>query len=222
MNPLRRAYLHAVVSPDPFRFDPRLDRLVDRLCDQSETTWVVNLGSGSTGRRRRVINVDIGAYSGVDVRADGHLLPFRSASMAGVLLRGVLEHVRLPEKVRSEVSRVLAPGGFIYVEVPFLQPFHLSPEDHRRFTLPGLKSFLGEFNEVQSGVQIGPGSALAWVLRESLAIVFSLGSERRYRRGLTLIGWATFWLKYLDTLVRPAPYAANAASAVYFLGRKQV
>jgi hypothetical protein len=71
-------------------------------------------------------------------------------------------------------------------------------------------------------VQIGPGSALAWVLRESLAIVFSLGSERRYRRGLTLIGWATFWLKYLDTLVRPAPYAANAASAVYFLGRKQV
>ena len=36
-----------------------------------------------------------------------------------------------------------------------------------------------------------------------------------------LVGWATFWLKYLDPLAGSAPHVATSASAVYFLGRKR-
>ena len=181
---------------------------------------MLNLGSGTTAYGPHTVNLDVQPFRGVHVRGDGHRLPFREGAFSGVLLRGVLEHVRAPDTVRREVSRVLEPGGFVYVEVPFLQPFHLSPEDHRRFTLPGLRFFLGDFEEVESGVQIGPGSTLAWVLRETTAALFSFGSERRYRRALTLVGWGTFWLKYLDRVTARAPFVANSASAVYFLGRK--
>ncbi len=222
MNPLRRLYLWLIVPPDPFRFDPRLERTVRALCAMATGgQWVLNLGSGQTRYGDRVVNLDLQRFPGVSVQGDGHRLPFRDATLAGVLLRGVLEHVRSAETVRSEVERALRPGGFVYVEVPFLQPYHASPEDHRRFTLPGLRAFLRDFEEVESGVQIGPGSALAWVMKEALGALLSRGSTRLYPKALTVAGWATFWLKYLDALVPPSPHAAHAASAVYYVGRKR-
>jgi SAM-dependent methyltransferase len=218
----RRAYLRFAVSPDPFRFDPRLDRLVRRLCSQADRDRrVLNLGSGMTTYGPGTVNLDLEPFDGVSVCGDGQQLPFRQGSFAGVIIRGVLEHVRYPEEVRKEVARVLGPGGFVYIEVPFLQPLHLSPEDHRRFTLPGLRFYLQDFEELESGVQIGPGSTLAWVLREVIGTLLSFGRARAYPKMLTLAGWATFWIKYLDLLVVPAPHVANCASAIYYLGRKR-
>ncbi len=165
--------------------------------------------------------MDIQRFPGVAICADAERLPFAGASLSGVLLRGVLEHVRRADVVRAEVARVLRPGGFFYVEVPFLQPFHESPEDYRRFTLPGLRAFLADFPEAAAGVQIGPFSSLAWVTREAAASLLSFGSPWLYPKVLLVAAWATFWLKYLDRLVAPAPHVATAASAVYYLGRKR-
>jgi SAM-dependent methyltransferase len=221
VKPLHWLRLRAAVPPNPFRFDPRLERLVDSLSDRIGAGGRgVNLGSGETLFGPRVVNVDLKAFPGVHIRANGERLPFRDRSIAFVMLRGVLEHVRHAESVRDEVRRVLAPDGMVYVEVPFLQPYHESPEDHRRFTLPGLRYFLREFEEIEAGVQIGPGSTLSWVLREFVASLLSFGSPWWYRKILALAGWTTFWLRALDRAVVPAPHVAHAASAVYFLGRK--
>ena len=222
MGLFRRLRLRLAVPPNPFRFDPRLDERVEQLCASVNLDqWALNLGSGSTKYGARTINLDIQPFRGVGVVADGHHLPFRDGSLSGAILRGVLEHVRSAEEVRRELRRTLAPGAFVYIEVPFLQPLHLSPEDHRRFTLPGLEAFLADFEYVDSGVQIGPGSTLAWVLRESLASVLSFGSKKAYSRLLAIVGWLTFWLKYLDLVTVAAPHLANSASALYFLGRQR-
>jgi hypothetical protein len=219
---LRRLYLRAIVPPDPFRFDPRLDRLVVELCRDADVGRpVLNLGSGSTAFGPGVVNLDLRCFPGVAVCGTGESLPFRSQTFAGALLRGVLEHVQQVDAVRAEVERVLRTGAFLYVEVPFLQPFHESPDDYRRFTLPGLRTFLSSFNEVESGVQIGPGSSLAWVARETIASLLSFGSPRVYPKVLTLAGWATFWLKYLDPVIVPAAWVERSASAIYYLGRKR-
>lgn len=218
----RRLHHRLIVPPDPFRFDPRLDRLVNALCQAAPPDRpVLNLGSGHTRLGPRVINLDLFPSAGVNVQADAHALPFPNHVFSGVLLRGVLEHVRNAEVTRSEIDRVLGPLGFLYVEVPFLQPFHASPADYRRFTLPGLHEFFEGFTPVESGVQIGPASSLAWVARETLASLLSFGSPRLYPKVLTVAAWGTFWLKYLDALVEPAPWVSHAASALYFLGKKR-
>ncbi|MBN1993480.1 MAG: methyltransferase domain-containing protein [Anaerolineae bacterium] len=50
--------------------------------------------------------------------ADGLELPFVEASFEGVLLIAVLEHVSQPERMVSEVSRILKPGGEVAILVP--------------------------------------------------------------------------------------------------------
>lgn len=222
MNPLRRLYLRLADPPVPFRFDPRLEELVGELCRVAPGERpVLNLGCGTTRYGGNVVNLDLSHFPGVDVCGDAERLPFRDEAFRGVLARGLLEHVRLAERARAELWRVLAADGFLYVEVPFLQPYHLSPEDHRRFTLPGLRGFLSGFAEQESGIQIGPFSTLAWVVREVMASAMAFGSPSRYRKILAFAGWATFWLRVFDRLVIPGPHVANAASAFYYLGRKR-
>jgi SAM-dependent methyltransferase len=209
------------VPPDPFRFPVRLEKRVAGLCDGPGGP-ILNLGSGRTRLGPRVVNLDLFDFDGVQVRGDAARLPFRDGAFEGALLRGVLEHVRSAEPVLAEAGRVLVPGGFLYVEVPFLQPYHASPADYRRYTLGGLRALLEEpYDHVESGVQLGPGATLAWTLRETSASVLSFGSERAYRRWLALAGWATFWLRSLDGITVDAPHVANAASACYYLGRKR-
>jgi SAM-dependent methyltransferase len=209
------------VPPSPWRLNPDNDRIVGNLTrGVGEGALVLNLGSGSSGRELGVVNLDIKPFDGVGVCASGECLPFRDGSFAGVLMRGVFEHVEHPQAVLDEVKRVLRSGGFLYVEVPFLQPYHASPLDYRRFTLHGLRSFLTGFQETRSGVQIGPGSTLAWVIREATASILAFGSPFLYRKALALVGWLTFWLRGLDRLVVERDYVANSASALYYVGVK--
>ena len=76
---------------------------------------------------------------GVNVAADAEQLPFPSGVFTRVECDAVLEHVRDPVKVMSEIYRVLAPGGYVHLVTPFCHPFHEYPKDYRRFTLDGLK-----------------------------------------------------------------------------------
>ncbi len=69
-----------------------------------------------------------------DVYADAGRLPFFDASMDGVLLFEVLEHLPDPEAAISEIARVLRPGGKFLLSVPFLYPIHDAPYDFHRFT----------------------------------------------------------------------------------------
>jgi SAM-dependent methyltransferase len=220
MTPLRRLYLRFIVPPTPFRMDPELERLVEDTCRSVRGGRVLNVGSGRTRYPGRVVNVDLEAFPGVQLLCDAHRLPFDDSAFDVVLLRGVLEHVRSADTVLSEVRRVLKLGGLVYVEVPFLQPFHASPEDYRRFTLAGLSSVMCGYEGLRTGVQIGPASTLAWVAQEALAAVCAFGSTTAYKVLRALLGWALFWVKFLDRMVVPAPFVANSASALYYLGRK--
>lgn len=63
-------------------------------------------------------------------KGDAEHLPFGDKTFDFVNLSEVIEHVESPERVLSEVSRILKPGGCVYVSVPnrfgfFDQHFHL-------------------------------------------------------------------------------------------------
>ena len=78
--------------------------------------------------------------NGVDLVADAHDLHMvEDDSVDGVMIVNTLQHVHHPHRVTSEAFRVMKPGGVLYVNVPFVFPFHEDPNDFHRFSYDGLK-----------------------------------------------------------------------------------
>ncbi len=78
--------------------------------------------------------------SHLDVEHDlNQPLPFPEARFDTVVLSDVLEHIARPEVLLGEIRRVLAPGGRLLLNVPFLYWLHEQPHDYYRFTEHALR-----------------------------------------------------------------------------------
>jgi SAM-dependent methyltransferase len=182
------------------------------LAGFAEDALICDLGAGtSTYPDERVVCVDGYPYPNVHVVCDLGALPFADASVDGIISGAVLEHVPDPEAHVAEMKRVLRPGGRVLCFFPFMQPFHASPHDYGRRTLPGLLRLFEGFTIDSARVSGGPTSGLLWTLQEWLAIAGSFGSERLYR-ALVPLTWVLSPLKYLDVLLIRHPAAQVIAS----------
>jgi uncharacterized protein YbaR (Trm112 family) len=181
---------------------------------------VLNVGSGS--QEYGVINLDIEPMPGVDLVGSAEALPLRDGCCQGYILQAVLEHVANADRTLREACRVLAPGGSIFIEVPFMQGFHAGPQDHRRFTEAGLCAELERhgFDIEASGVAVGPASSMAWVTAEFLALLVSGRSATAYKLARLLTTWIAMPLKYADLWLDRHPMAFVLASGVWARGRK--
>jgi SAM-dependent methyltransferase len=159
------------------------------------------------------VSFDIYASSNTQFVADAHAIPLSAESVDGVWIQAVLEHVLTPAAVVAEIRRVLKNGGFVYADTPFMQQVHMGPWDFTRYTESGHRWLFRDFTRIDSGVVIGPGTALVWSIRYAVAAVF------RSRAAGTVVGAAFFWLRFLDYISAPR-FALDAASAVFFMGTK--
>jgi SAM-dependent methyltransferase len=69
-------------------------------------------------------------------------LPFADGQFDSIILSDVLEHVPTPEALWREMTRTLAPGGKIILNVPFLYWLHEEPYDFYRYTEFALRRFV--------------------------------------------------------------------------------
>ncbi len=180
---------------------------------------ILDLGSGVRRRAKHIINLEIEPMPNVDIVADGHNLPFKDETFDAVIIEAVLEHVKSPQKVISEVKRILRHSGYICVAIPFMQGYHASPSDYQRYTIDGLNELLSDFEKVECGACVGPTSALHWIFREYVGILFSFGNIWLYKMISLFIGWLTFPFVYLDYILLRYKNSYNIASAIYFIGR---
>lgn len=81
-------------------------------------------------------------YRHLDVVGDLSYLPFREGAFDAILCTQVLEHVREPETVLNEFSRVLKDGGVFYLSAPQGWGVHQAPHDYYRYTCYGLRYLL--------------------------------------------------------------------------------
>jgi SAM-dependent methyltransferase len=119
-----------------------------------------------------VVNFEIVDYSTTDVLGVGEHLPFKSNVFDAVFSLAVLEHVKDPFESAREISRVLKPGGTLYVAVPFLQPFHGYPNHYYNMTSSGLRNlFDKDLHIVECGVPLAglPIWCLSWFLNSYIA-----------------------------------------------------
>lgn len=125
-----------------------------------------------------------------------------------------------PAHIVGELLRVLAPGGGIYIEVPFIEGYHAAPGDYWRWTIDGLRLFTRRLGieEVDSGTDMGPAAAWCWITHDFVVCWFdswllSRAASRTMRLLLAPV-------KYLDFLSRRKKHRHLAAASVYLWGRK--
>lgn len=165
-----------------------------------------------------LLKTDLSHGPDVDVICDAHHLPLDDGSMDAVVVMNVLEHVLDPWDCVQEIHRVLRAGGYVYAQTPFVQQVHGGAFDYTRFTPLGHRWLFRDFDELESGIQSGPGMALA---RSTIYWGRSLTNSRFGQRAwLIIASWLTFWLRLIDGYMAKRPAGFDAAAEVYFYGSK--
>ena len=197
-----------------------VDHLQATLTGLQADACILDVGAGGRRVAPHVKTFDFVAGPNVDIVGDIHDMPIGDASYDCIICTGTLEHVADPWQAVREIHRVLRPGGVVHVDVPFIQGYHADPTDYWRFTIEGLRHLCGAFDEMDSGVHIGPTCGLVWIAREWAN---SLRDDRIVSNiCLIAVALATAPLRYLDYFMTRSPRAHRVASAVYFRGRKPI
>ncbi len=79
-----------------------------------------------------------------DYLCDISSVPVDDNYFDGVIISEVLEHVFDPVKVLKEAYRIMKPGGYIMICVPFMYHIHPDPEDYGRYTETYYQKVLSE------------------------------------------------------------------------------
>jgi SAM-dependent methyltransferase len=197
-----------------------VQRLLSLLPGRAPLILVIGGGTMGNGlerlyadRRLRLVAFDIYPSRLTQFIADAHWIPLAPASVDGVIIQAVLEHVLDPEQVVREIHRVLRPNGLVYAETPFMQQVHAGPYDFVRFTSSGHRYLFRAFEEISAGPVTGPGTQLLWSLDHLARGLLRSKLAGRLVRALFA------WLHWVDRLVSP-PFAVDGAGACYFLGRR--
>lgn len=96
--------------------------------------------------------MDYDSSTGADVVGDIHAIPLKDATIDGIICHSVLEHIENPWKAMSEMTRVLRPGGKLFLYVPSIYPYHArkgSYPDYWRFFDDTLKVLFRDFHDVE-------------------------------------------------------------------------
>lgn len=146
---------------------------------------VLNAGAGDTKLvADNLINLEIVRYPNTDVVADGQSLPFRDDAFDMVFSQSVLEHVPDPFACAREIERVLKPGGTIYVDVPFIAPYHGYPSHYFNPTISGIRALFPTLQEIDltQGPHHAPSQAAFEILLRFARLIRTDEHRSRFLR----------------------------------------
>jgi SAM-dependent methyltransferase len=225
MKTLLKAFVTKFPSPQFTRF--RNLRVFEWMNQHAPGKRVLNLGSGVKRfdhylhREVKPLNLDIDITKpDLDIVADGHNMPFKSACFDIVFSIAVLEHVKKPWIVAAEINQLLKPGGYIVLELPFLNVIH-DEHDYFRFTGKGIRSLFDSdrYDIVFEQVGSGGGSFLSVYLYT----YFKQFVPGKYLKILwsILMGYPLSLIKYLDILINNSSNLHLTANSFSFIARKK-
>lgn len=190
---------------------------------------ILNIGSGPEIHKRNyylgeeyvsnMVHFDIVPYPVIDFQADAHYLPLVDECFDLLLFHSEIEHMHTPPLVVDEMYRVLKPGGIAYAVAPFILRWH-PKGDYYRFSEEGIHHLFKRFEKIEDGIIGGPASALSCILRYFLPLIFSFGTVVLYWILVTIFGWLTFWIKYLDFFLVKHPCSPIVSLGFYSIYRR--
>lgn len=188
----------------------------DFLADyQLSDKRILNAGSSSLRYGANCVNVDIQTKPNVDVVCDIHSLPESLGLFDAVICNATLQYCHSPNQVAGEFYRVLKPGGYLFIDSPWIQPFYSDTPDKFRFSQDALKIIFSDFEIVKVDSSIRSGSAFAML---GVRITQNLTSNKYINYGLSKIVMIILspfkWIKTTNE--------SSTAGAFYIVCRKNI
>jgi SAM-dependent methyltransferase len=177
----------------PFNFRAMVRRYLD-----PGHQIVVDAGCGNHRLDADIVGADLFDYDAVDLVCDLSRLPFKAGSVDAFVTRSVLEHVADPDTIVRAFHDSTKPGGLGLHMIPFLFPYHASPNDYQRYTHEGQARLFRDWRLLDQISVMGPATLMVTCLVEFVATLFSFGRPRLHAI-LYLAACAVFCpLKFLD------------------------
>jgi SAM-dependent methyltransferase len=219
-------------APEQRVWTRRSEQAIHRALREARTDdehLIVNLGAGFEHVFQNafadvpdLVRVGLPHSGRVDVYGDVTSLPLTDSSVSLFMSSSVMEHVSDPEQGVAEMSRVMAPGGSVYAEIPFIRSYHMAPYDFQRYTISGIERLFGRhgFELIEKGVCSGPFTAWSLLLYDTVCSVTKMlpGPVATAIQGL--VSLLVHPIKYFDRLVENSPLAEFQACNFYYVGRR--
>ncbi len=143
-------------------------------------------------------------------------------SPRGLICAHLLEHLRRPWDAAANLRDLLAPGGLLFVQVPWVQAFHGFPDDFWRISLSGLFELFGDL-EFLDAFHSGGASDVAYRLYRDGNPDFSLEAQQMEARMFQLLLSQEANRNLLAGLEEPRAYLSRGylpVTVINFLARK--
>ncbi len=219
---------HRLISQqerEGFHYDYLLERLI-RGCSSGDTgPRVLDVASGtghyveSSERFGAIaLGIDLSVHAcrmaksrsrhGMVCQSDAESLPFRGSAFDLVLCLQLLEHVTGPENVLLEITRVLKPGGRLFLSAPNM----LGSSPFSRTIRAVSRRFSGEIKDLRT---LSADVSQRWEQATSAKEVADLDACNRTNifQALNMVRRNGLVVEYFDTMRHPAKYDRLA----YFL-----
>jgi len=177
----RRRFVRSVYADQ--NDSPAVRQALDRLLRDLGSGRGLNVGAGRERIDARLIRLDLARRATTDCVADARRLPFRAGAFDLVVSQETVEHVADPFEAVREMARVLRPGGWIYLQLPFVIGYHPGPEDYWRFTRAGIAELLHQAGFGQAVVEVSVGAGTGFY---RIAVEFASSLAGRLAGGLYL------------------------------------
>jgi len=217
-----------------YTYDDLIVGLLGRAGIPGRRLRVVDVAAG-TGHNLRVAKAAGAVSLGIDLsihacriargkdrdlavcRGDAETLPFRDAAFDLALCIQLIEHTPFPEKVIAEITRVLRPGGFLFLSAPNMLGSSLFSRILRVF--PGF--FSREIKRIRS---LPPDILSRWDGASNAVEVADLDACNRVTvfQALNLLRSNGLEVVHLDTMRHPKKYRPGRYAVARALQRVPV
>jgi len=204
------------------------DERILKYLEENKECLVLDVGAGNSSiNHSQVIQIDLIPCENTNIACDAEKLPFKSSTFDAAYCSHVLEHVKNPFGVSEEIKRVLKRGGYVDVAVPFICPYHDTPDNYFNMTSSGVKILFNDFEPIDWGVAAGAGHAVRHIIGDYKRLIKRVYRDKntpfieklRARLAYRFLSWG---IKFNLEKINLTPDEDNIlAAAVYFRGRKK-
>ncbi len=150
-NLIKRVFLY-LDSKTVTRYS--LEKKLRYLFPRIEGGRVLDIGSKDSPYKDVIqfdefVRLDMSPESHPDICCDVHNIKAEDQSFEAVIATELLEHCYDPQRVVSEIYRVLKDGGVCLLSTRFMYRYHPDPKDYYRFTRDSLEMLFNRFKSVE-------------------------------------------------------------------------